>query len=81
MCGKNGELTNSRLSNTSAHCFLWRRNIASWGNVAALGTVHELLGTKGRKDALEAGIERSVVEAAAAYLSDEDSGFRFSYAG
>jgi hypothetical protein len=46
-----------------------------------MGTVHQLLEAKGRKGALEAGIERSVVEAAAAYLSDEDSGFGFAYSG
>ncbi|WP_426960034.1 replication protein RepA [Muricoccus radiodurans] len=46
-----------------------------------MGTVHQLLETKGRKGALEAGIERSVVEVAAAYLSDEDSGLGFAYSG
>jgi len=46
-----------------------------------MGTVHELLETKGRKGALEAGIERPIVEAAAAYLSDEDSGLGFAYSG
>jgi hypothetical protein len=39
-----------------------------------MGTVHYLLETKGRRGALEAGIERPIVEAAAAYLSDEDVG-------
>jgi hypothetical protein len=46
-----------------------------------MGTVHSLLETKGRRGALEAGFDRSVVEAAAAYLSDEDSGLGFAYSG
>ena len=46
-----------------------------------MGTVHELLEAKGRKGALEAGIDRSVVEAAAAYLADEDNGLGFAYSG
>ena len=46
-----------------------------------MGTVHKLLETKGRQGALEAGIERAVIEAAAAYLADEDSGLGFAYSG
>lgn len=46
-----------------------------------MGTVHELLETKGRQGALEAGIGRAIVEAAATYLSDEDSGLGFAYSG
>jgi hypothetical protein len=46
-----------------------------------MGTVHELIEAKGRKGAIEAGIERTVVEVAAAYLSDEDSGLGFAYSG
>jgi len=46
-----------------------------------MGTLHELLETKGRLGAIEAGIERGVVEVAAAYLSDEDSGLGFAYSG
>lgn len=46
-----------------------------------MATVHELLERKGRRGALEAGIERAVVEVAAAYLSDEDSGLGFAYSG
>ena len=46
-----------------------------------MGTVHNLLETKGRTGALEAGIERPIVEAAAAYLSDEDAGLGFAYSG
>jgi hypothetical protein len=46
-----------------------------------MGTVHSLLETKGRKGALEAGFDRPIVEAAAAYLSDEDSSLGFAYSG
>lgn len=46
-----------------------------------MGMVHDLLETKGRQGALEAGIDRVIVEAAAAYLSDEDSGLGFAYSG
>ena len=46
-----------------------------------MGTVHDLLETKGRRGAIEAGIDRAVIEAAAAYLSDEDSGLGFAYSG
>jgi hypothetical protein len=46
-----------------------------------MGTVHDLIETKGRRGALEAGIERPIVEAAAAYLSDEDAGLGFAYSG
>jgi hypothetical protein len=46
-----------------------------------MGTVHHLLETKGRQGALEAGVERAVVEAATAYLADEDSGLGFAYSG
>jgi hypothetical protein len=46
-----------------------------------LGTVHDLLEAKGKQAALEAGFERSVVEAATQYLADEDSGLGFAYSG
>jgi hypothetical protein len=46
-----------------------------------MGTVHDLLETRGRRGALEAGFERPIVEAAATYLSDEDSGLGFAYSG
>src|SRR3712207_7138275 len=46
-----------------------------------MATVHDLIEARGRKGALEAGIEREVVEAAVAYLSDEDSGLGFAYSG
>ena len=46
-----------------------------------MGTVHSLLEAQGKQAALEAGLTREVVEAAAAYLSDEDSGLGFAFAG
>ena len=46
-----------------------------------MGTVHDLLEAKGRRGALDAGIERAIVEVAAAYLSDEISGLGFAYSG
>lgn len=46
-----------------------------------MGTVHELLKAKGKQAALEAGVDRSVVEAATSYLSDEDATLGFAYSG
>lgn len=46
-----------------------------------MGTVHDLLEARGKQGALEAGIERSVVEAAAQYLADEDAALGFAYSG
>lgn len=46
-----------------------------------MGTVHSLLEEKGRQGAIQAGLERAVVEAAHAYLSDEDGGLGFAYSG
>jgi hypothetical protein len=46
-----------------------------------MGTVHDLLVARGKQGALEAGIERPVVEAASQYLSDEDSALAFAYSG
>jgi hypothetical protein len=46
-----------------------------------MGTVHKLIETRGRQGALEAGIERSVVEAAAQYLGDEENALGFAYSG
>ncbi len=46
-----------------------------------MGTVHHLLETKGRQGALDAGIDRAVVEAASAYQADEDAGLGFAYSG
>jgi hypothetical protein len=49
--------------------------------VIAMGVVHNLLETRGKQGALEAGIERCVVEAAAQYLADEDNALGFAYSG
>lgn len=46
-----------------------------------MGTVHELLEAKGKQGALEAGLDRDLVEAATAYLSDEDGALNFVYSG
>jgi len=46
-----------------------------------MGTIHDLLEAKGKQGALEAGIQRSVVEAAAQYLADEDNALGFAYSG
>ena len=46
-----------------------------------MGTIHDLLEEKGRLGAIQSGADRSVVEVAAAYLSDEDSGLGFAYSG
>ncbi len=46
-----------------------------------MAVVHELLEAQGKKAALEAGINRAVVEAAAQYLSEEDTGLGFAFSG
>lgn len=46
-----------------------------------MGTVHDLIEARGRQGALAAGIERSVVEAAAQYLGDEENALGFAYSG
>ena len=46
-----------------------------------MGTVHELIELKDKQAALAAGLDRSVVEAAAAYMADEDTGLGFAYSG
>lgn len=46
-----------------------------------MGTVHELLGAKGKHAALQAGLDRSVVEAASLYMGDEDGALNFVYSG
>jgi hypothetical protein len=46
-----------------------------------MGTVHSLLEARGKQGALEAGLNRDVVEAATAYLSDEDTGLGFAFSG
>jgi hypothetical protein len=46
-----------------------------------MGTIHELIEAKGRQGALEAGIDRSVVDAACVYMADECGGLGFAYSG
>jgi len=46
-----------------------------------MGTVHHLLKTAGKQGALDLGIERHEVEAASAYLADEEGGIGFLYSG
>lgn len=51
------------------------------GTIRLMGTVHQLIESRGRQAAIDAGIERPVVEAAVGYLSDEDSSLAFAYSG
>ena len=46
-----------------------------------MGTVHQLIGERGRQGALLSDIDRDVVEAASAYMTDEDNGIGFLYSG
>jgi Plasmid encoded RepA protein len=46
-----------------------------------MAAVHDLVVARGKQGAVEAGFDRSVVEVAVAYLSDEDSGLGFAYSG
>jgi hypothetical protein len=46
-----------------------------------MGTVHDLLEAKGKQEALKFELDRPVVEAAAAYMADEDTGIGFLYSG
>jgi hypothetical protein len=46
-----------------------------------MGTVHDLLEAKGKLAAIEAGYDRAAVEAAALYMSDEESGLGFVFSG
>jgi hypothetical protein len=47
-----------------------------------MGTVHRLLAEKGKQKAIASGeLDREIVEAAARYMSDEESGLGFVYSG
>lgn len=46
-----------------------------------MGTIHELLEAKGKQGAIQAGVDRGVVEAASLYMSDEDSSLGFAFSG
>jgi Plasmid encoded RepA protein len=49
--------------------------------VRPMGDLHHRLTERGKAATLEAALDRSEVEAAAAYLADEDSGIGFLYSG
>jgi hypothetical protein len=46
-----------------------------------MGTLHDLLETNGKQQALLSGLDRREIEAASAYMADEDSGIGFLYSG
>ena len=46
-----------------------------------MGTVHQLITDRGRQAALDFGHDRGEVDAAAAYLTDEDTSVGFLYSG
>jgi len=46
-----------------------------------MAAVHDLIEAKGKQGALQAGLDRVIVEVAANYLSDEDTGLGFAYSG
>lgn len=46
-----------------------------------MGAVHEFLGARGKAEALKAGLDRNVVEAASLYMSDEDGSLGFAFSG
>ena len=46
-----------------------------------MGTVHTLLRKQGKSGAIATGMDRDVIEAAARYMTEEDSGLGFIYSG
>src|SRR3954468_9292618 len=46
-----------------------------------MGTVHDLIEFRGKQEALKLDPDRTVIEAAAAYMSDEDRGIGCLYSG
>lgn len=46
-----------------------------------MGQVHDILEAKGKAAAIQAGLNRDVVEAASMYLSDEDGSLGFAFSG
>ena len=46
-----------------------------------MGTVHDLLDMQGKAGTLQTGIDRTVVEAASLYMSDEDGSLGFAFSG
>src|SRR6476659_5422524 len=47
----------------------------------SMGTVHDLIEARGKAGTLAFDFDRPVVEAAATYMADEDSGIGFLYSG
>ena len=47
----------------------------------SMGTVHDLIEARGKAGTLAFDFDRPVVEAAAAYMADEDAGVGFLYSG
>jgi hypothetical protein len=46
-----------------------------------MAEVHDLIATKGKKAAIEAGWPADLVQTAGIYLADEDVGLGFAYSG
>src|SRR6476469_301589 len=46
-----------------------------------MGTIHDLIELRGKQGALQLEPDRRSVEAAAAYMADEDNGIGFLYSG
>jgi len=46
-----------------------------------MGTVHQLIEERGKQGAIATGMDRDVIETAARYMGDEDSGLGFIYSG
>jgi len=48
----------------------------------AMGTVHQLLSEKSKQEVIAAGVvDRDIIEVAAKYMTDEESGLGFVYSG
>ena len=46
-----------------------------------MGTIHQLIEEQGKSGAIASGLDRDLIEAAARYMADEDSGLGFIYSG
>src|SRR3954470_10032998 len=46
-----------------------------------MGAIHDLIEREGKQRALTLGADRTIVEAASAYMADEDAGIGFLYSG
>jgi hypothetical protein len=56
--------------------------VENHGSISAMGDIHDFLEEQGKKAALKGGgFDRREVEAAAAYLSDEENAISFLYSG